>query len=142
MQDIKILDDFKLKIQIKVAGVDMDVLGHVNSSKYFAYFEAARIKYYENLDLLNSFSLHKIAGVLSKNECSYFIPLSYPDTLTVGARVSSLNEKLIIMEYFIKSDLHGLSAIGESETVFYNFETKNKIFVPKNVADLIKNFEK
>lgn len=141
MRDLKILNDFKLKVQIQIAWVDMDILGHVNSTKYFAYFESARIKYYEKLGLLNYYSLHNIAGILSKTECSYLVPLNYPDTLTVGARVTELFEDHMIMEYFVKSELHGLSAIGESEIVFYNFKTNRKISVPKKVADEIIKFE-
>ena len=141
MRDLKIFDDFNLKVQIQVAWVDMDALGHVNSSKYFAYFETARIKYFENLGLLKYFSLHKIAGVLSKTDCNYFIQLSYPDILTVGARVTNLFKEHIIMEYFIKSELHGLSTIGESEIVFYDYKTNNKISVPAKVIDEIITFE-
>lgn len=53
MQNLKVLDDFNLKSEIQVVWIDMDVLGHVNSSKYFGYFETARIKYYEALGVLN-----------------------------------------------------------------------------------------
>jgi len=66
----------------------MDALGHVNSSKYFSYFESARIKYYVNLGLLDFFKLNKIAGILSITYCTYFIPLTYTDNLTVGTSVA------------------------------------------------------
>ena len=55
MQDLKILNDFNLKVQVQITWADMDILGHVNSTKYFAYLETARIKYYEKLRLLNYF---------------------------------------------------------------------------------------
>lgn len=141
MKDLKILDDFNLKIQLQVAWVDMDMLKHVNSSKYFAYFEGARIKYYENLGLLEYFSKNNIAGVISRTECTYFVPLSYPDTLTVGARVTEIFKDKMVMEYFIKSELKGLAAIGDSETIFFEFASNKKIPIPKLVVDEISNFD-
>jgi acyl-CoA thioester hydrolase len=141
MQELKALGDFNIIVQFPVAWSDMDALGHVNSAKYFTYFESARVKYYHNLNLLNYFSLHKIAGVISRTECSYYIQLSYPDDLTIGAKVTELYKDYMIMEYYVKSGLRGLSATGEAEIVFYNFETNKKIFVPQKVADEIIKFE-
>lgn len=141
MIELKALNDFNLKVKIQVAWVDMDVLGHVNSSKYFTYFETARIRYYEKLELPYYFNLNKIYPVVARTECSYFIPLVYPDNLVVGAKVTDLTKESLLMEYFIKSELHGLAAIGEAEMVFYNFENKKKISVPQIVADKITKFE-
>ena len=141
MQELKALNDFNIIIQFPVAWGDLDAFGHVNSAKYFTYFESARIKYYQNLNLLNYFSLHKIAGVISRTECSYYIQLSYPDDLTIGAKVMELFKDYMVMEYYVKSGLHGLSATGEAEIVFYNFETNKKISVPQKVADKILKFE-
>jgi acyl-CoA thioester hydrolase len=141
MQDLKVLKDFKVKIQTQVRWVDMDILGHVNSSKYFTYFEAARIKYYEKLKLLEYFKKSNIAGVLSRTECSYLVPLNYPDTLTIGARVTEILEYSMVMEYFIKSKSRGLSSIGEAEIIFYDFSTNKKTIIPAKVVEKIKKFE-
>lgn len=141
MQDLKVLDDFLLKAQIQVAWVDMDVLGHVNSSKYFTYFETARIKYYEKLELFDYFNMNKIYPVVARTECSYFVPLVYPDNLVVGAKISDLKKEMLFMEYFIKSELNGLSAFGEAEIAFYSFKNKKRISVPQIVTDKIIKFE-
>jgi acyl-CoA thioester hydrolase len=142
MQDLMVFNDFILKFQISVAWGDMDALGHVNSSKYFVYFEQARFKYYETLGLLEYFEENKVAGVLAKTECSYLVPLKYPDILTVGVRVANLYEDYLIMEYYIKSELNGLSAFEDSDIVFYNFAANKKIFLPSIIVDKIIKFEK
>lgn len=54
----------------------MDTLSLVNNSRYLTYFKTARIKYYEELKIINYFSLNNISAVISKTECSYFIPLT------------------------------------------------------------------
>jgi acyl-CoA thioester hydrolase len=141
MTDLKILDDFKLNVQIQVAWIDMDSLGHVNSSKYFTYFETARVKYYENLGLLDYFKSNNISGVVAKTDCCYFVPLNYPDTIMVGARVTELKSDFFVMEYYIKSNMSGLAAIGEAEIAVFDFSSNKKIEIPENVSSKIINFE-
>lgn len=139
---MKILDEFNLKVVFPVAWRDMDAFGHVNSSQYFTYFETSRIKYFEELDLLNYISLDNILAVVARAECSYFIPLTYPNTITVGVKVTDIYEDYILMEHFVYSETHGLSTIGEVETVFYDSKNKKKIKVPQEVIDKILKFEK
>ncbi len=141
MTSLKVMDDFKLIITLTVAWVDMDSLGHVNSSKYFTYFESARIAYFEKLSILDFFTNNNIAGVLATNECSYLKPLYYPDTLSVGAKVNEVSKKGITMEYFIDSSKSGLSAIGETSIVFFDFYTNRKTDIPNEIVDIIKNYE-
>jgi len=141
MNALKVLNDFKLVIEINVAWIDMDSLGHVNSSKYFTYFESARIAYFDNLKLLEIFAENKIAGILATNECSYIKPLFYPDNLKVGARVSGISNYDLTMEYFIESSASGLSAIGGSNIVFFDFNSNKKIDIPTEIIEQIRKFE-
>lgn len=141
MNNLKILDDFKFSCEFPVTWIDMDLLGHVNSSKYFTYIETARIKYYENLNFLEYFKVNNISGIVAKTECSYLIPLKYPDTITVGARITELTEYDFIMEYFVKSCSVGLAAIGEAEIVIFDFNKNQKIPIPNNIVDKIMQFE-
>lgn len=141
MASIKAINDFKLVIKIPVAWIDMDSLGHVNSSKYFTYFESARIAYFENLNILEYFKSHNIAGVLASNECSYLNPLYYPDILSVGARVNEVSKFGLTMEYFIESSKSGLSAIGETNIIFFDFTTNKKTYIPTEIVEIIKNYE-
>jgi acyl-CoA thioester hydrolase len=142
MLDLQILNDFLLKLKINISWIDIDILGHVNSSKYFTYFESARIKYYEQLGLWEYFLEQKFTGVVARTECNYFVPLSYPDNLIVGARITEIHEDHLVQEYFIKSELHGLSAIGEADIVFIDCSNNKKINVPKYVIERIAEFEK
>lgn len=141
MTDIKILNDFKFVIQFNVAWGEMDALGHVNSAKYLTYFETARIRYYENLKLLDFFQLNQIVGVVSKAECHYLIPLKFPDLLSVGTKTSNFNSDYIIIEHYVKSKSLGLAAYGETEIVFIDKILNKRIKVPNLLINEIKRFE-
>lgn len=141
MSNLKIFEEFRFKVDLKIAWIDMDVLGHVNSSKYFSYFESARIGYFENLGLLDYFKENQIAGVLSTNECSYLVPLHYPDLIIVGARVTEINTRRMVMEYILKSNSKGIAAFGETEILFFDFKQNRRIEIPDDIVQLINKFE-
>ncbi|MHA2239162.1 MAG: acyl-CoA thioesterase, partial [Candidatus Hodarchaeales archaeon] len=49
---MRTLKEFPVTVQIPVAWGDMDSFGHVNNTKFFKYFETARIKYFEEIGLV------------------------------------------------------------------------------------------
>jgi acyl-CoA thioester hydrolase len=139
---MKILNDFNLIVEIPVQWVEMDIFEHINNSYYFKYFEHARIKYFEKIGFLKMYNEKKIGGVILKNMCYYLTPLTYPDVIEVGARTNSLEDDVIHMEHFIKSDKDGLAAFGESEIIVYDFKEKKKIKIPEEIIFNINSFEK
>ena len=137
---MKVLNDYKLKETIKILWADMDAYGHVNSAKYFTYFEAARIKYYENLNLLVYFKNNDLFAVVSQADCTYMTPLTFPDKITIGSRVVDIFDDYFTMEYYITGS-KGLSAFGEAEITLFDPINKKKIKIPQEVKNRINEFE-
>lgn len=138
---LKALEDFKISCKIVIAWGDMDVLGHVNSPKYFTYFETARVKYFESLCSLHYFTKTGITGVLARTGCNYISPLVYPNVINVGVRVTELRKDRIFMEYVIQAEAGRVIAFGESETVFLDFNEKKKTDIPTDLLIKINEFE-
>ena len=141
MSDLEILNDFHLKVEIAIPWVDMDIYGHVNNANYFRYFETSRVKYLEETGIYGYYETHGWAGVLSRASCHFLIPVSYPDVITVGARVTEIGRDTIAMEHFITSPKSGLCAFGESEIVLFDFRLGKKMDVPGFVKEAIEKFE-
>jgi len=136
---MKILEEFPVKINITVNWGEMDAYGHVNNANYFRYFEASRVRYLEEIDFYECFRTQGLAGVLSGVSCNFVAPLKYPDTLTVGTRVTEIGSDKIVMEHFVASSQKGLAAFGESELAVYDFGKDKKI----TISDLLrKSIEK
>ena len=66
---------------------DIDLLGHVNNVVYFRWFESARIAYFDKVRMWEFGETVGIGPILHSINCRYRIPLTYPDTVSVGARV-------------------------------------------------------
>ena len=95
------LDDFHIKVDIPITWGDMDVLQHVNNAKFFTYFETARIKYFEKAGFIETMKTNSIGPILASISAKFIKPLSYPDTITVGVRVISIEPTEFVMGYII-----------------------------------------
>ena len=138
---MKSLDDFSIRIDIPIVWGDMDAFNHVNNTRFFRYFETARIKYFEKVGFIESMEKNSIGPILASISAKFIKPLFYPDTLTVGTRVTSIEPTQFIMEYIIESKSKGTAAIGESKIVVYDYKSSKRTTLPDTVRNKIKEID-
>lgn len=117
------LSTYPVVIDIVVRWGDMDSLAHVNNHIYLQYFETARIAYHEAVGIAAPTPRTEADGViLAANSCRYRIPVTYPDILSVGARISAIGSDSFLMEYAAVSQKLGrLVTEGDALVVLYNY---------------------
>jgi acyl-CoA thioester hydrolase len=118
-------------IDIPVVWGEMDALRHVNNVVYFRYFESARMAYLTRLDMDEFGQRTGVATILASTQCSFRIPLTYPDTVSVGTRVAEMDEDRIVMQYYVWSHKFGkMAASGEGVLVPYDYLNNRKTILP------------
>jgi acyl-CoA thioester hydrolase len=137
----KSLDDFTIRVDIPIAWGDMDAFEHVNNTKFFRYFETARIKYFEKAGFIESMKKNSIGPILASISAKFIKPLFYPDTITVGTRVSSIEPTHFIMEYIIVNKSKETAAIGESKMVAYDYKSSKRVTLPDIVRNKIREID-
>ncbi|MFW9808784.1 MAG: acyl-CoA thioesterase [Candidatus Thorarchaeota archaeon] len=135
------LDDFHIKVDIPIAWGDMDAFKHVNNTLFFRYFETARIRYFEEAGFLETMEKNSIGPILGSISAKFIKPLFYPDTVTVGARVTSIEPTQFMMEYIIESKSKGIAAIGESRMVVYDYKSSKRTNLPESVRNKIREID-
>ena len=129
-------------IEIPVAWGEMDSLRHVNNVMYFRYFESARIAYLEKLGIWEYMNQTGIGPILASIQCKFKIPLTYPDTLSVGTRISRIEEDRFVMEYCaVSHKAQATAAEGEGVIVSYNYRENRKTSLPEEVKQRIQALE-
>ena len=138
----ELLRDFPVTIRIPVAWGEMDAFQHVNNVVYFRYFESARITYFDAIEIMNVMETTGVGPILAETRCRYRIPLTFPDTVTVGVRVSALAPQGFAMQYAVTSRRHGkLAAEGEGRIVTIDYNGGGKTDLPKVVRERILSLE-
>ena len=139
---LKALSDFPVIVKYPLSWSDMDIFGHVNSIKYFKYFENAHALYLEKVGFWKMYHNEHIGGVIKELNCNYLNQLFYPDNIEIGARISHFLDEGVQFEYFIAGEKTGLAAVGESHFVFYDYNHKTPIKIPEKLKITICEFDK
>jgi acyl-CoA thioester hydrolase len=133
---------FPVILQQQLEWGDMDALNHINNVVYFRYFENVRMKYFERIGVMEEMEKTKIAPILGATECKFLLPLTYPDTLTLGASVSQVREKRLTMKYVIYSQKSKeIAAEGGAEVVFVDFSSGRSSLISETILAAIKNIQ-
>lgn len=138
----ELLKSFPVIITIPVAWGEMDAFQHVNNVIYFKYFESVRIAYFEKMEMMRFMEETGIGPILASTQCRYKVPLAYPDNVSVGTRVSSVEEDRFIMDYIVVSQKHKtVAAEGEGLIVSYDYRKGAKVLLPEALKQRIKAIE-
>jgi len=138
----QLLEDYPVVIEIPVAWGEMDAFQHVNNVVYFRYLESARIAYFQELGLMEVMERTGIGPILASVQCRFKIPLTYPDTVSVGIRISEMGKDRFTMEYVVVSQrLERIAAVGEGVIVSFDYRKGEKAPLPAEVRERILALE-
>ncbi len=140
--DQSFLEGYPVVVEIPVAWGEMDAFQHVNNVAYFRYFESARIVYSEKLGLHEHKERTGIGPILGSTSCKYKLPLTYPDTISVGAKTITIEEDRFTMRYVVVSHRHRkIAAEGEGVVVMYDYKKKKKTAIPDAIRQRLLDLE-
>ena len=138
----KLLEGFPVIVEFPVSWGDMDALQHVNNVAYFRYFENARIAYLDRIKVWEFLEKTGIGPILASTQARFRTPLTYPDVVSVGARISDIGEDRFTMKYSVASHrLSKIAAEGEGVLVTYDYRNDRKVTVPAELRRSILDIE-
>jgi acyl-CoA thioester hydrolase len=141
--DKTLLKDYSVVLEIPVAWGEMDSFQHVNNTVYFRYFESARLLYAEKIGLHSMKNETGIGPILGSASCTYKFPITYPDTVSVGAKVTCLEADRFTMQYVVVSHRHRrIAAEGDGLIVMYDYREGRKVAIPDEIRKRIVAMEK
>jgi len=139
----RLLEQFPIVVNIPVAWGEMDAFQHVNNAVFFKYFESARVAYFEKLAFAEHFEQSGIGPILASTQCRFMMPLTYPDTVSVGARMDSVAEDRFTMCFRVVSQRHRrIAAEGEGLIVVFDYRENRKAPVPDDLRNRIIGLER
>ena len=103
--------DYRHFLSIATRWMDNDTYGHVNNVTYYSYFDTL-----VNEHLVNAGGLDiregDVVGFVVETSCRYFRPISFPETIDAGMRVTRLGRSSVTYEIalFRTGDPHPAAA--------------------------------
>lgn len=137
------LKAYSVIYETPVAWGEMDALGHVNNIVYFRYFESARSEYFQKVGIWEYANKKGIGVILHSTNCRFRKPLTYPDTVSVGTRVTEIHVDRFKMEYAVYSHTEkGIAAEGSGIVVVYDYKKNQKCNMPVSIKKNIEKLER
>lgn len=133
------LAGFAVTVTFPVAWGEMDALGHVNNIVYFRYFENGRAQYMTQIGFFDVRADRPTIGpILASINCRFRYPLTYPDEVTVGVRVTTLGaDRFTVQHRVVSRQAHVIAAEGEGVIVSYDYRRGQKAPLPAAVREAI-----
>lgn len=139
----KILKYYKHSHSIKVRFSDLDVVGHLNNSRYQTYIEEARIAYFHDVVIHDKTSLD-FHSVVSKITIDFIKPIEFGDDITIYTRVFNFNERSHeIHNLFVRRENEKTEIMATAQTlmVAFDYNTKQPSTYPEEYIEKVKQFE-
>ncbi|MFO8100450.1 MAG: thioesterase family protein [Salinibacter sp.] len=115
--------------RISVRWGDMDAAGHVNNSRFFRYFEEARVRW---LQATGDEAVGADSGpVLAHASCDFERPVRHPATLLVAVHAEPPGHSSLRTHYIARLDGSGdIVATGEATIVWVDAESGAPVPLP------------
>ena len=133
---------YPVTLTLPVLWGDQDAFGHVNNLVYLRWCETARVEYMVRIGLWVPLPPAGVGPILASISCDYKRPLTYPDTVTVGARVTRIGNRSFRMHHRIVS--HWLDAVAaevDSTIVVLDYARGKTVPVPEGCRKAIAELE-
>lgn len=138
----ELLAGFPVIVRQNVIWGEMDAYQHVNNVVYFRYFENARLEYIARLDWFNFEKETGIGPILASTQARFRRPLTYPDTIAIGARLHDLASDRLHLEHRIVSlAQRQVVTEGQGTIVTYHYAQQKKVPVPDELRRRIAELE-
>ena len=135
------LSECPVVIRLPLQWGDQDAFGHVNNTIYLRWCETARVEYLMRIGLW-MISAEGIGPIVASFSCDYRRPLTYPDTVQVGARVTRIGTSSFRMEHRVVSESLGVvAADAHSTIVVLDYKLQKSTPLPEAVRAEIERIE-
>jgi acyl-CoA thioester hydrolase len=133
---------YPVVVDLPVVWGEMDSYRHVNNVVYFRYFESARLEYFRRLGWFEYEEETGVGPILAATHARFRKAVTYPDTISVGARITEIADDRCTMEYVIVSQRLGAVATeGGGTIVTYHYGQGKKVPMPDELRRRIRELE-
>lgn len=133
-------DGHFIAIEIPVQWGDMDAAQHVNNTVYLRWVESARIAMFQKMNSGHA-SFKGVIPILAWQDCKYFFPVTFPDSVVVFLDVVKVELQKVHCEAIIHSKKFDKAvAISKCLLVPFDIQKQQKATLPETWKQAFTEF--
>lgn len=130
---------FRFTHPVPVRFKDVDVGGHAHHSHALVYFEEARAAYWARVT--GRSGLDGVNYILAEASVRFHARVLWPQSLSVGVRVSKLGKRHFHMEYEARAEDGELLLSGTTVQVVYDYDAGSSTAMSAEVRSAIETLD-
>lgn len=136
------LNQYAVKVDIKVQWGDMDISQQVNSTCFFSWFEVARVEYFIRLGLDIIDNDEEPGFRVKQQTIVYQTAVNFPDTIVIGIRAIFADQNKIELEAaFYSRRHHTLVAKANVSMEAYEYLKNTPSLIPLNIQRRVSQLD-
>lgn len=131
------LSEFHHIVPLQIRFNDIDILGHLNNTVYFGFFDTGKAYYFEKI-MGGRIDWKKVETVIANVDCAYVSPIYFGEKIDVRTRCTGIHEKsFLIQQVIVESGTGQLKAAAETVMVSFNPQTQTSMPMPEHLRDAL-----
>lgn len=136
------LNLYAVKVDIKVLWSDMDITQQVNSTRFFNWFEVARVEYFIRLGLDIIDNDEEPGFRVTQQSIIYQTSVNFPDTIVIGIRAIFADQNKMELEaVFYSRRHHTLVAKANVSMEAYEYLKNTPSLIPINIQRRVSQLD-
>lgn len=131
--------DFRFWHAVPVRFRDIDVAGHAHHADALIYFEEARWAYWTQV--VGQTRVEELNYVLAECRVRWHARVLWPQTVSVGVRVSRIGRKHFEMQYEVRSEDGDKLQSGSTVQVMYDYAAGASSPMPDDLRQTLEAFD-
>ena len=132
---------FKHSAQIQIRFNDIDMLGHLNNSIYFSYFDIGKAEYFNTIRKTKN-HWDKLDIVIANVDCDFLAPTYYTEAITVKTQITQVREKSFhVLQAMVNEATGEVKAVCRTVMVGFDPSTGTSMPLSKEWKDAITEYE-
>lgn len=135
------ISEFRHRTPIQIRFNDVDVLGHVNNTVYFTYYDTGKAYYFEAVQE-KKVEWRNVETVIANVNCAYIAPIFFGEDIEVLTRCTSIHDKSFRLLQAIREKKTGqIKSVCETVMVSFDPSTGQSHPLPEFWRTQLKRFE-
>ncbi|MDE6577920.1 MAG: acyl-CoA thioesterase [Muribaculaceae bacterium] len=135
------IDIFRHSTPVQLRFNDVDVLGHVNNTIYFTFYDTAKAQYFTDVKG-QQVDWKNVDTVIANVNCAYIAPIFFGEQIEVLTTCLSVSEKSFKLLQMIRETKTGvIKSVCETVMVSFDAATQTAKPVPEDWLGLLEKFE-
>ena len=134
-------EGFRHHTDVQIRFNDIDILGHVNNTVYFSFYDTGKA-YYFNAVRRGQMNWQEVDTVIANVNCAYISPILFGEKVEVYTRCEALGEKSFKLRLMLVEKTTGdVKSVCETVMVSINRETKKSCPIPESWRKQFSDYE-